>query len=54
MGVIGRVILGPEAKSACGKDKPTSFVVVRACTLHGYAADSSRGLDLGRIFVLME
>ena len=23
-----------------------------ACVLHGYAADSPRGLDLGRIFVL--
>ena len=52
MGVIGRVTHGPEVKSACEKDKPTSFDVVRACALHGYAADSSRGLDLGSILVL--
>ena len=38
--VISRVIRGSEVKSSFRKDKPTSFIVMRACTLHGYAADS--------------
>ena len=33
------IIYGPEVKSAFGKDTSTSYVVVRACALHGYATD---------------
>ena len=41
MGVQSRILWCPEASLASGKGNPTSVVVVRACALHGYAAESA-------------